>query len=468
MEIDQLRDRLLQINESANALRAKAAAENRDLTVDEENQLNVLLDDFDRVETRIGQLTKLEAQSAKLNKPAGRRTQAEQPAELSGDHEGNVSRIAPPVSPAGAPRVPATALGRIERNGGFHSLGDMALAVRRACSRGGATDPRLDRLASATTYGNEGSGTDGGFAIPPDFRTAIMETIMGEDSLLSRCDQITVQGNSFTCPVDETSPWQTTGGIQVTWDGEAAPANQSKPKLTERTVKLNKIRALVPMTEELLDDASAMDAYLRRKTPEKLNFAINLALINGSGNGQPMGALNAPCKVTVPKETNQQPGTIIGMNVFHMYNHMYGPLRNKAVWVINQEVEPQLFKLSIPGTDNTGNFATNWGGMLYIPPGGISGAPYGTIFGRPVIPTQACSALSTEGDILFINWDQYLAILKGGANPRVDVSMHLWFDQDLLAFRFILRIGGVPWWSQPLQPLNGSNQYSSIVSLGSR
>jgi HK97 family phage major capsid protein len=467
VNILELQTRLAELNAEAHQIKAKAEAEKRDLSVEETGQLDACLSQFDRVKGDVDRLQRLGEQTEILNAPNGRKTEPDAPGHTEPREEQPGHTESRKLSRE-EPRVPAR-YHTGPKNGGFRTLGEMAISVRHACQkRGGAIDPRLEALASATTYGSEGSGSDGGFAVPPDFRSAIMETILGEESLLARCDQVPVDGNNFTCPVDETSPWQTTGGIQAYWDGEAAAATQSKPQLNERTTKLNKLRALVPMTEELLEDASATDAYLKRKAPEKIAFKINYALIQGTGVGMPLGILNCPATVSVAKESGQQTGTIIGMNIFRMYNRMYGPCRSKGVWIYNQEVEPQLFKLSIPGTDDTGNFATNWGGLLYMPAGGVSGQPYGTIFGRPCVPSQACSALSTVGDILFVDFSQYLALLKSGPNPRVDVSMHLWFDQDLVAYKFTLRMGGVPWWSAAVSPLNGSNTYSPYVSLATR
>jgi Phage capsid family. len=136
----------------------------------------------------------------------------------------------------------------------------------------------------------------------------------------------------------------------------------------------------------------------------------------------PLGIMNSPVKLAVAKEAGQVTGTIIAANIQKMYNRMYGAYRQNAVWVYNQEIEPQLFKLSQPGTDNTGNAVTTWGTFMFVPPGAMSAGPYGTLMGRPMIPSQACSALSTEGDIIFAAWDQYLALLKSGPNPRVEVS----------------------------------------------
>lgn len=464
MNLEELRERLLKCNQAAQDLVAKAKAEKRDLSVEEDAELKSLLDNSDRIQNNIDQLERLDKQTAALAAPTGRKTAPEQPTPATRPDDAE-----PTPAQLTNGRASFARLDPVTRaNGGYRTLGEFAMSVARHCKNGGERDARLERLAAATTYGSEGSGADGGFAVPPDFRSVIMQTVLGEDSLLGRCDQITVSGNSFTCPIDETTPWQTSGGIQATWDGEAVAATQSKPVLGERTTKLNKLRCLVPLTDEVLEDAAALDSYLRRKAPEKIGFKINHALINGTGVGMPLGILNSGCTVSVAKTSGQVAATLVGRNIIDMYSRMYGPSRSNAVWLFNQEIEPQLYKMSLPGTDNTGNAVTGWGSIIYMPPGGLSAGPYGTIMGRPAIPTQACSALGTKGDILFVDFAQYLALLKSGPNPRVDVSMHLWFDQDLTAFKFTLRLGGVPWWSTTVAALNGSNTYSPFVTLDTR
>jgi hypothetical protein len=51
---------------------------------------------------------------------------------------------------------------------------------------------------------------------------------------------------------------------------------------------------------------------------------------------------------------------------------------------------------------------------------------------------------------------------------RTDVSIHLWFDQDLVAYRFTLRLGGQPWWSAATSPRDGSSTQSPFVVLAAR
>lgn len=468
--IQELKERLLVLNNQAQQIRKKAEDEQRDLTVEEANELDACLAAFDKLTADIARLEKLGQQTDAIGTTLGRKTEPDQPIGTvdTGDGPQSQRLSTPNRQPDRLPAVPInrTQLG----NWNFRSMGDFALSVRRHVT-GHGTDPRLEiaqRLASASTYGVESVGADGGFAVPPDFRTAIMVKVAGEDSLLSRCDQIPVQGNTFTCPKDETTPWQTSGGILAYWDGEAAAATQSKPSLESETIKLNKLRALVPVTEELLDDAAAMDAYLRRKAPDKIAFKVNLAIVQGSGVGQPLGILNAGSLVTVSKESGQQADTLVGNNITKMYTAMPSANKANAVWLINPDINPQLMKLAIPGTDNTGNAVTGWGALLYTPPGGLSGAPYGTLLGKPVIETQACETLGDVGDIIFADLSAYMALLKSGPNPRVDVSMHLWFDQDLVAYKFVLRMGGAPWWSSTMSARDGSATYSPFVALEAR
>jgi len=445
--IEALQERLLDLNEKAQSIQAQADADNRDLSEEEEAQIDAISAEFESVTAKIDRRNKLAAQQNKLNESFGRRTQPE------GIEEPAARRQSTRVEINDGPRG----------QWGFRNFGEFASSVRQGVR--GNVDPRL--IANApSTYSTEGVGADGGFAVPPDFRQAIMEKVMGEDSLLSRTDVLTTGSNSVTIPTDETTPWQTTGGVQAYWEGEGNQITQSKLSLNSEQIRLNKLTALVPVTEELLDDAPTLDGYLSRKVPEKFDFAVNLALLQGNGVGRPQGILGADCTVSVAKETSQVADTVVAENLLKMYSRMYGPCRSNAVWLINQDIEPQLMQANlkiknVAGSENVG------GSHVYMPPGGISQSPYGTLFGRPVIPTQACETLGDKGDIIFADMSKYLSVLKTGG-IRQDVSMHLWFDYDMSAYRFIFRVGGQPWWNSAISPRDGSNTLGCFVTLDER
>jgi HK97 family phage major capsid protein len=87
-----------------------------------------------------------------------------------------------------------------------------------------------------------------------------------------------------------------------------------------------------------------------------------------------------------------------------MWARLWARSRGNAVWYVNQEIEPLLYTLKIGDKP------------VYIPAGGLSEVPYATLFGRPVMPLEQCSAVGEVGDILLADLSQYLLIDKGGIN----------------------------------------------------
>ena len=91
---------------------------------------------------------------------------------------------------------------------GFKTYGDFCADVVRAASGKQVSDV-FQR--AATTFAAEGTGPDGGYAVPPAFANEIASVAYAEESLLSRCDDMPISGNTMTFPKDETTPWGTTG-----------------------------------------------------------------------------------------------------------------------------------------------------------------------------------------------------------------------------------------------------------------
>ncbi|WP_349745381.1 phage major capsid protein, partial [Roseateles cavernae] len=106
--------------------------------------------------------------------------------------------------------------------------------------------------------------------------------------------------------------------------------------------------------------------------------------MNGSGVGQMLGILNSPALITVAAEGSQTADTIHADNIIKMWTRMPASARRRAVWLCNQDAEGQLMQLGSVVKTAAG---TAVGGMpSYLPPGGLSASPYGTLLGRPVVP----------------------------------------------------------------------------------
>jgi len=450
-KLQELRDSLLDYNEQIQTIQAKADGEKRDLLEDEEDNITKLFAEYKKTEQEIDRRERIDAQTAKLMESAGRQTEPQQP-----ERQAAVMTDAAPAPQS--TRRPQISIIEDRGKWGWRSFGEFAAAIRPASRNGGSVDPRLVQNAP-TTYSSEGVGADGGFAVPPDFRAAIMEKVMGEGSLMGLTDQMQTSSNTITFPKDETTPWDSSGGLQAYWDGENDQLTQSKVALKEETLRLNKLTALVPVTEELMSDAPALDGYLRRRVPEKFDFKCNLAIVQGTGTGQPTGILNSGSLVSVARESGQAADTLVHENILNMWSRMYGPSRANAVWLHHQDIEPQL---------NSMGFSTTATAVpIYMPPGGLSASPYGSLLGRPLIQTQACETLGDKGDLILVDLNQYITVTKT-SGIRADTSMHLWFDYDTMAYRFIFRVAGEPWWNSAISQRDGSNTLSWAVTLDER
>jgi HK97 family phage major capsid protein len=126
-----------------------------------------------------------------------------------------------------------------------------------------------------------------------------------------------------------------------------------------------------------------------------------------------------------------------------------------AVWFINQDASPALGKMAL-GIGVAGVAS-------YLPPGGLSGKPYATIKGAPVVEIEWCETLGTSGDIILADMSQMVSINKGGMQAMS--SMHLYFDSDQQAFRVTFRLDAQPWWATALTPYKGTATQSPFVVL---
>lgn len=431
--ITQYREDIKNLMKKAGDIDAQATAENRDLHDSEILLKNEILDTVEDLTKTVKSLERQERIRTELEKP-----------------ESALTRPGPRERQEVRPQ---------DR---FASFGQQMMAIKEACRQGGQIDPRLFRAAASGL--NETVPSEGGFLVQQDFTNDLLQDLMTTGILASRCrsQQISAVSNSIKINgVDETSRASTRfGGISGYWADEAEEKTKSKPKFRKIELNLHKLIGLCYATDELLADAAALESFIRAAFPSEFGFLVDDSIINGTGAGQPLGILNAGCLVQVAKETGQKADTVVAENVIKMYSRLFAASRANAIWLINQMIEPQLFTMSL---------AVGTGGVpIYMPAGGLSGQPYGTLFGRPVIPIEQCAALGDLGDILFANMNGYILAQKGGIQS--DVSIHVRFIYDESVFRFVLRIDGQPVRASALTPYKGgaTATQSDFIALAER
>lgn len=304
-------------------------------------------------------------------------------------------------------------------------------------------------------------GSDGGFAVIPEFAPGIIDRVYQND-IWSRTDNYNVSGNSLTFNANaETSRANGSrhGGLRGYWVDQGGTITKSKPTMRRITLELHKLAVIVYLTQELIDDnGSALEQYVTRKASEEFNFMLGDAVFNGDGVGKPLGVMNSPSLLAISAESGQTGAKLWLENVTKMYSRFFMPNYGNAEWYHNQDVLPELLNMSI----NVGAA----GQPVYMQGGNISGAPFGTLYGKPLHPTEFNATLGTTGDIVLADLGQMITISKGGVMQAV--SMHLEFLTDQLALRFTMRVNGKPWENAPITPYKGTNTQSSFVCVATR
>ena len=336
----------------------------------------------------------------------------------------------------------------------FSNFGEQLSAVYAASAP--ANRNTLDgRLMNAASGAGNVPGTDGGFLVQEDFVTELLNGVYETGVLASKARRIPLSSAANTLKIntiDEKSRangsrW---GGVQAYWEGEADEIVGSKPKFKQLTLSLKKLTGLCYATDELLEDASAMQAVIQQAFGEEFGFKVDDAIYRGSGTGEPLGILNSGALVTINKETDQTAhlvaDNIVKMSAACIDRH------NKAEWYLNSELLPSLSLLKIGDTP------------IYLPGGSLANAPHGTLLGKPINFIEQAAAPGQVGSILLGDMSEYLLIDKSGINSQS--SIHVRFLYDETAFRFIYRVDGQPSCNSTKAPYKGSISKSPFVTLG--
>ena len=346
----------------------------------------------------------------------------------------------------------------------YKSFSNFARDIFKAGPNGMNASPKLREWEQkAAGYMEEGDMGLGGYLVPEQFRAELLMTTLEASIVRPLALHIPMATNRIGIPaiVDSTHATTLFGGVTIYRTGETSQKTATTPALAKVMLTLHKLTGLVYVSDELLEDSPiSLEPLLTTMFGQAIAFTEDDDFLIGDGANKALGAFNAanPSLVAVAKETGQAATTIVAENIFKMWSRLHPSCQKKAVWIANNDCFPQLAQMHI---------AIGTGGIpIWMPAGGISGLPYQTLMGRPLIYSEKMQTVGTQGDIGLADFSQYLIGDKGGI--KTAASMHLRFDYDEVAFRFVMRYDGQPWWLSALTPRKGSNTLSPFVVVAVR
>jgi HK97 family phage major capsid protein len=324
---------------------------------------------------------------------------------------------------------------------GFKSAGEFLKAVIDA-GRGGQADARLHK----STGQNETTPADGGYTVTTDIAKFITQQCLDASVMASKCSKMEIGPNytGIKIPqVNESTRSQTTlyGGIRCYSPAEGVAKTAFKQAYTQKDIQLKKICAVNYITDELLQDNTALESFIRMNVGRAFAWTIDNEILNGTLSAMTAIKNNAAC-AEVTFAGDHPTAAELGKMFVSNCN------RGRAEWFMSTDQYGELLALNSTGV------------MPLVQPN-YNVSPSGTLFGRPINVIEQASTATDETAFMFLDLSDYLIIGKGGIQEAT--SIHVKFLEDETAFRWTMRIGGAPMMASAITLPDGS-VVSSLVS----
>jgi HK97 family phage major capsid protein len=315
----------------------------------------------------------------------------------------------------------------------------------------GRYDPRLDVLNTA----NEGTPSQGGFSVPVEFARDWLDSSLPNEIVRNLCRVYPMTSETKEIPgwdsADMTAG-QTHGGFKMSFLAESAAASAQTPKMRKITLNAKMAAIYVNASLELIQDGQDFVTNLETALKKSIGYGLDRYCISGNGAGCPLGALNAPCKVQIAKESGQAADTVQYGNLKKMFARQLNP--ESAVWIFNATSIPELLEQSV---------AVGTGGS-FVPLLNEKDGKF-TIFGRPAYFHPSMPTLGDEDDCAFIDWNFYGLGLR--QEVWIDTSDAPRWDYRERSYRILMRFDAMCTLDKAVTPEHGDT-LSPIVTLAER
>ena len=327
------------------------------------------------------------------------------------------------------------------------SFGDFLVAVRQ---------DNVKRLKSVyKTALAEGTGAQGGYGVPVEFGSVLLEKAKDFNALRrAGAPTTTLSDRTKEYPVldIETAPSAGStayaGGVTASWTEEAGTISESEPRFRLLQFVVHKLAAYALASAEVRDDfVESLDGILARSFAKAIGAAEEYAFFRGSLAGQPLGILNSSALISA---TRSAASTVALADLAQMISDFPPESFNSGVWFCSPTVLDQLIQLVSAPLTWINNLRESW--------------QQPNLMGYPLYVVGCLPALNTAGDILLVDPNFYL-IADHASGLNIAFSEHFKFSTDQLAWRITKRVDGQPLINGAITVEDATTTVSPFVAL---
>lgn len=289
----------------------------------------------------------------------------------------------------------------------------------------------------------ENDDASGGFLVPE-------ETLGGLRPLRDQLSVVRGLVNVVSVSGDSVRFMSQTSGLLAGWVAELAEKPLSDMTFGEVTASVFTAAGMSVASNQLLADAKwSVDQLIFTDLAKRLNTVEEVAIINGTGDGQPRGILNTPgVDAKELSSSNKDPLDLLDAIVDAIGEVYTDHLQAPTAILMHPRVWAKIIKAretTSPSTYLVGPGSSAWGRRANDPIPGLaaSPSPVGELFGVPVycsanVPTNLGSG-ADETAVIVGDFSEALILDRQGITT--DTSEHVFFTSNQTIFRAEERMG---------------------------
>lgn len=187
----------------------------------------------------------------------------------------------------------------------------------------------------------EGVDADGGYLVPEEYDSRLIETLKEENIMRSLATTISTSGQ-HKINVAASDP-------AAAWIDEGGALNFGDSKFAQVLLDAHKLHVAIKVTEELLyDSAFNLESYILSSFGQALANAEEDAFLNGDGTGKPTGIFHKTNGGTFHKDIP----AIKSDDMIDLIHALKRPYRKNASFIMNDKTVSSIRKLK----DNNGAY----------------------------------------------------------------------------------------------------------------